>query len=91
MDKAAYITVTGTVQGVGFRWFVERGAKKIGLYGYVKNVPNGDVEIDVEGDENLIKEMIRMIKVGNSHSRVTGVDVTWKEYKNKHSSFFIRF
>ncbi|MBN2009930.1 acylphosphatase [candidate division KSB1 bacterium] len=91
MNKAAHITVTGIVQGVGFRWFVERGAKKLGLCGYVKNVPNGNVEIDVEGDEGLIIELIQMVKVGNSHSRVTGVDVTWKEFKGKYSTFFIRF
>jgi acylphosphatase len=91
MNSAAHITVVGSVQGVGFRWFVERGAKKIGLNGYVKNVPNGDVEIDVEGDEGMIKELISMVKVGNDHSHVIDVDVVWKEFKGKYSTFFIRF
>ena len=91
MQAAAKITVHGLVQGVGFRWFVEREANKLNLNGYVKNLPNGDVETEVEGDKGLIEELIKMLKIGNQTSHVTGVNVEWQEFTNKYSSFNITF
>lgn len=91
MKAAARIIVKGLVQGVGFRWFVEREAKRLQLKGQVKNLPNGNVEIKVEGDENILKELIRTVRIGNSSSRVTGVDVEWCEFTGKYSTFQIRF
>ena len=91
MNARVKITVKGVVQGVGFRWFVEREANKLQLMGYVKNLYNGDVEAEVEGADGLIKDFIRTVKIGNSSSRVSGADVEWKEYSGKYSSFNIRF
>ena len=58
MKAMADIIVKGIVQGVGFRWFVEREAKMFGLMGYVKNLHSGEVEIVVEGEDDFIKELI---------------------------------
>jgi len=44
-----YMRVTGRVQGVGFRYFTQQQAKRLGIVGYVRNLPNGDVEIDAAG------------------------------------------
>lgn len=91
MKIAAKIIVKGLVQGIGFRWFVEREANNLDLKGYVKNLYNGDVEVEVEGEQGLIEELVKILKVGNRMSHVTGVNVEWLEYKNRYSSFDIRF
>ena len=43
--------VFGAVQGVGFRWFAARHARSLGLTGYARNLPNGSVEVMVDGPE----------------------------------------
>ena len=91
MKTGAKIVVKGLVQGVGFRWFVELEANKLGLKGYVKNLYNGDVEVVAEGEKGLIKELINILKIGNISSRVTNLNVEWFEYKDRYSSFDIRF
>jgi acylphosphatase len=91
MQVRANIVVSGVVQGVGFRWFVEREAKKLALKGYVKNLYNGDVEVDVEGEQTKIFELIKILKIGNSASHVTDINVEWLEFQGKYDTFFIRF
>ncbi|MDZ7401429.1 MAG: acylphosphatase [candidate division KSB1 bacterium] len=91
MDVGAHIIVTGLVQGVGFRWFVEREAKKLGLTGYVKNLYTGEVEVIVEGDRGMIEELIDVLRVGNRASRVVDVRVTWRKFENKYHDFRIAF
>jgi len=73
MEKSVKITVSGIVQGVGFRWFVQRNAEAIGLSGTVKNLSNGDVEIKAKGTEKQIKELIRTLY--NGPGRVDDVSV----------------
>ncbi len=87
----AHILVKGLVQGVGFRWFVEREAEKLGLRGYVKNLYSGDVEIEVEGEKNVIQELIKIVKIGNRSSDVKNVLVDWRDFEDKYQSFQIRF
>ncbi len=91
MKTGAHIIVKGLVQGVGFRWFVERAANKLGLNGYVKNLYNGDVEVEVEGERGLIEELIQQLRIGNLSSHVTGVQVVWKECEDKYTNFSIAF
>lgn len=91
MKTGAHILVKGLVQGVGFRWFVEREANQLGLNGYVKNLFNGDVEVEVEGDRGLIEELIKKLRVGNRLSHVADVQISWLDYKNKYNNFRIAF
>ena len=91
MQAAAHIIVKGLVQGVGFRWFVEREASKLGLVGYVKNLYSGDVECELEGERGLIEELIKQLGIGNRSSRVTDVQVEWQECTDKYRHFQIRF
>ncbi len=60
--KCIRVTVTGIVQGVGFRPFVYRLAKELNLKGYVRNLGGSEVEIVVEGPSNLIGEFLRRLK-----------------------------
>lgn len=91
MNIGAHIIVKGLVQGVGFRWFVEREAKKLGLVGYVRNLPTGQVEIEVEGDRSLIEELMAKVKVGNRLARVIDLDINWLEARGRYTNFNIIF
>jgi acylphosphatase len=46
-----HVRVTGVVQGVGFRWFVRERARRLGLSGWVRNLPDGSVEVAASGDD----------------------------------------
>ncbi|OQX87009.1 hypothetical protein B6D60_04970 [candidate division KSB1 bacterium 4484_87] len=91
MQISAHIIIKGLVQGVGFRWFVEREADKLALKGFVRNLPNGDVETEVEGEKGLIDEFVQQLKIGNRMSRVSDVIVTPGDFTGKFTDFQIRF
>lgn len=89
--KRTKIIVNGLVQGVGFRYFVIRRAKKLGLKGYTQNLYSGEVLTEVEGDEGLIQELIKELKVGPSQAHVKNCIVEWSEYKNEFKDFEVRY
>jgi acylphosphatase len=65
--------VKGRVQGVGFRWFVHREAAEIGLRGWVRNLPEGHVELVAAGDPEDLAELETSLKKGSRGSRVDAV------------------
>ena len=68
-----HFLVKGRVQGVGFRWFVQREAAELGLNGWVKNTDQGDVELVAAGDEALLAELKVALRKGSRGSRVDAV------------------
>jgi len=91
MDVCAKITVSGLVQGVGYRYFTHKKATDLDLKGYVKNMYNGNVEAEVEGDRESIEILIKEMKTGPRLSRVNDLNVEWKEFTGKYNSFEITF
>ncbi len=89
MQICAHIVLSGRVQGVGFRWFLQRKATELGLTGYVRNRPDGKVEIEVEGAEDDVEEMIASAKRGPTFARVTDIDVEGKDFTGRYSTFEI--
>lgn len=89
--KRAKIIVNGLVQGVGFRYFVMRHAETLGLNGYTQNLFTGEVLTEVEGDEALIQELIKQLKIGPSKSHVVNCFVEWIDYKNEFTRFEVRY
>ena len=85
--KAVKITVSGRVQGVGFRYFIYNIADNLGLTGYAKNLFNGDVEIYAEGRVEFLKELLKKAKEGPSGAYVEKMNTEWLEFKNKYSNF----
>jgi len=73
-----HFLVKGKVQGVGFRWFSSREAKRLGLTGWVKNLPDGRVEGVAEGDSQTVIKFLESIAKGPMFSHVEGVEKTEK-------------
>ena len=66
--------VFGMVQGVGFRWFVARHARSLGLTGFVRNLPNGSVEVMVDGPEEALPALERLLRTGPGSAQVDRVE-----------------
>ncbi|PCI89754.1 acylphosphatase [Candidatus Kaiserbacteria bacterium] len=81
--------ITGMVQGVTFRYFVERIARARGLHGYVSNTESGAVEVIAQGTHEKLTELIRELERGPSFAKVSGVDTEWGGIKKKYTSFDI--
>ena len=75
MLTARRFLVSGRVQGVGFRFFVEDAARCEGLRGWVRNLPDGRVEAFAQGDAESVDRLEQKIRRGPSASRVQQVDV----------------
>ncbi len=73
LQQVKHFLVKGRVQGVGFRWFVHREAAGIGLRGWVKNVPEGHVELVAAGDEEQLAQLRAALHQGSRGSRVDAV------------------
>ena len=68
-----YIVFEGRVQGVGFRYFCQMNASTLNLTGWVHNMSNGMVDMEVQGDENIIQKFISIINQGNYFIKVTSI------------------
>ncbi len=65
-----YFKAGGRVQGVGFRWFVRDSALALGLKGWVRNLPGGDVEGEAQGPAEKLDRLLLEIKSGHDWARV---------------------
>ena len=90
MKVRAEILVNGLVQGVGYRYFVLREAKRLDLNGFSENIFSGEVLTVVEGEKAMIEDLISKLKVGPIHAAVKNCKVTWDKPINEFSSFEIR-
>ncbi len=76
-EKRIRIVIEGYVQGVGFRWFTVRTARRLGINGWVRNNPDGTVEAVAEGDADSIREFIGALRQGPMSAVVK--DVRWED------------
>ena len=91
MDTAIKFSVSGRVQGVGFRAFVARTGMQLGLTGWVKNNSDGSVSGVAEGDQGLLVEFIKQVKTGNRWSSVKGLEEQAQRYSGDYHTFGIRY
>ena len=75
MIVARRYTITGRVQGVGFRYFTEAAAAREGIGGWVRNTADGRVEVLAEGDREAVERFERQIRHGPAHARVEEFEV----------------
>jgi len=76
MRVARRYIISGRVQGVGFRFFAETAAMREGIDGWVRNLPDGRVEVAAEGDADAMDRFERAMRHGPPAARVDDVDVT---------------
>jgi len=89
--KRLYLKIFGEVQSVSFRYYAEVVAKDLGLAGWVRNVPDGAVECEVEGEKRSLNKFLEWVKQGPRWARVEKVEEKWKEFKDEFDKFEIRF
>jgi acylphosphatase len=90
MRIARRFAVTGRVQGVGFRYFVQEAADREGVTGYVRNLPDGSVEAYVEGEAEAVTRIERAIRRGPGGAHITNVNVDDEEPAGSYREFSIR-
>jgi acylphosphatase len=91
MKARASVNFKGRVQGVFFRANTEDFAREIGVFGWVKNLPDGSVSALFEGDKEKIVQVIECCKTKQPHAQVTSAEVQWEEYKGEFQKFEIRY
>jgi acylphosphatase len=87
--KRIQMVVRGRVQGVFFRASAQREARQLGLTGWVKNRPDGSVEIVAEGEEDQVKDLLAWAQNGPTTARVDKVETKWRSYTGEFSDFRI--
>ena len=86
----AHLLIFGSVQGVGFRKFVRQNAQKLGLVGWVRNLPEGTVEAEVMGDNEVVNKLIKLCQKGPFLAEVKSVDVNVIEKDFPYTKFVLR-
>ena len=79
------------VQGVGFRFTAERIAVSQNLYGWVRNIRDGGVEVVCEGEETALVDFLDKMKNGPMRRYINSTKVEWQEATNQFVDFAIRF
>jgi len=88
--KRLVIVVSGRVQGVWFRAATREQALRLGLHGWVRNLPDGRVEALLEGEEHAVRRLLEWCKTGPPGARVDLVDARWETATNELEGFSIR-
>ncbi len=89
MGARARILITGLVQGVFFRREMTDLARRLGISGWVRNLPNGKVEALAEGERARLDELIRFCHVGPRGAVVRKVEVEWSDSSGEFRGFRI--
>ncbi len=90
MSRRARVLVSGRVQGVGFRFYTRDEARRHGIAGYVRNLPDGRVEAVFEGDDGSVAALVNWCRSGPPGSRVTAVEVADGTPTGEFDSFDVR-
>lgn len=83
-------TIHGRVQGVGFRHFTQGVAENLGLTGWVRNLPDGTVEVFACGERQTLERFMQSLKAGPVGSRVEKTQFQWLEAQEEFERFQIR-
>jgi acylphosphatase len=88
--KSVYILVGGRVQGVGFRYFVRHKAEELQIAGWVRNTPDGKVEIEATGDDSNLETFAGWMKIGPARAVIQTFSVAEIGAPRNFSGFSIR-
>jgi acylphosphatase len=90
LDRRLVAIVHGRVQGVGFRWFIQREASRLNATGWVDNRLDGSVEVVAEGAADALESLLQRLREGPAGSAVSNVDVRYEPARGHMSGFDIR-
>jgi acylphosphatase len=88
-DVRARLLIEGRVQGVFFRASAEAQANRLGIQGWVRNCPDGSVELLAEGEKKSLDDLIAWCRRGPRGAQVESVRIEWEEFKGEFSGFRI--
>jgi len=91
MRSRIHVIVSGRVQGVFFRYFTKENAQKLGLFGWVKNTRDENVELVAEGEKGDLKILIDKLKEGPPLATVRDLKVEWYDYIGEFTDFGVRY
>lgn len=83
------LVISGRVQGVFFRQSAKNEAEKLGITGWIRNNPDGTVEIEAQGDHVQLEEFIKWCKKGPQFANVNNLDVEWRKKQKNFEDFKI--
>ena len=87
MKIRAHVKISGRVQGVFFRAYTKQRADRLGVKGWVRNLPGGDVEAVFEGEESAVNELLDYSRYGPSRAVITGIEVTYESFRGEFENF----
>lgn len=90
MNTHAHVRIRGRVQGVYFRDGARDEASRLGVTGWVRNLPDGRVEAVFEGPDSVVSQLVAYCRKGPAWARVDHLDVEYGEYTGTYSGFAIR-
>jgi acylphosphatase len=86
----ARLLISGTVQGVGYRWSCRREGQRLGLTGWVRNLPDGRVEALLQGTREQVEAMIKWCYRGPEEARVSDIAVSYQTPGEDFKEFGIK-
>lgn len=86
-----FCEVTGKVQGVMYRTYVQTAATDMDIVGWVKNMPNGTVAVVAQGLPDTLKEFVEYLHEGSSLSKVESVSVDWRTASKRYDEFSLLY
>ncbi|MFF2370771.1 acylphosphatase [Agromyces sp. NPDC058110] len=84
-----HVIVSGLVQGVGYRYLARKHAQRLDVTGWVRNLPDGTVEAEIQGAAAAVHELLRRLEQGPPGSAVSGISVTEAELRDDEDGFSI--
>lgn len=87
----AHVVIQGFVQGVYFRASTRDEAVRLGVGGWVRNLPDGSVEALFEGEKKKVEEIVAWCYNGPAGAKVMKVDLKWETYKGEYKHFDVRY
>ena len=89
-DSRAHAFISGSVQGVSFRYFTYHEALKHGLRGWVRNLADGRVEAVFEGEKERVEQVLEWFQNGPPAAKVENIEVDWDEPSESLNGFNVK-
>jgi acylphosphatase len=89
--KSLHAFVEGRVQGVGYRAWTRKKARELSLKGYVRNLPDGRVEVYAEGEEELLRKLLDSLYEGPFFAKVKSVNYSFGQPRGEYEDFVILY